>query len=126
MFRYILVILETTNGKYLTQNTATWNFMTSISCKLFFFKNKRIIKLKGTNSIEISNDIFFGTCHHLLGCVLFFFTYHKMIVTSDRNFRKLIVFIVGAGLLLLLLGTTLVFLYSQFRQHFLLSIHPFL
>ena len=43
-------------------------------------------------------------------------THHHYLFIPVSMSRKLIVFIVGAGLLLLFLGSTLVFLYSRFRQ----------
>ena len=46
-------------------------------------------------------------------------THHHYIFIPVSMSRKLIVFIVGAGLLLLFLGSTLVFLYSRFRQSYL-------
>ena len=46
-------------------------------------------------------------------------THHHYLFIPVSMSRKLIVFIVGAGLLLLFLGSTLVFLYSRFRQTYL-------
>ena len=45
-------------------------------------------------------------------------THHHYLFIPVSMSRKLIVFIVGAGLLLLFLGSTLVFLYSRFRQSY--------